>query len=48
MHQDLGYLTLTVLRQTVPKDYAIEVCNLFAQLGSRGTSILFRCVTSSL
>lgn len=27
--------------QTVPKDYAISVCNLFAQLGARGSSILF-------
>ncbi|VDC03294.1 unnamed protein product [Peniophora sp. CBMAI 1063] len=27
--------------QTVPEDYAVEVCNLFAQLGSRGTSVMF-------
>ncbi|VDC03355.1 unnamed protein product [Peniophora sp. CBMAI 1063] len=27
--------------QTVPEDYAVEVCNLFAQLGSMGTSVLF-------
>ncbi|KAL0573726.1 hypothetical protein V5O48_008222 [Marasmius crinis-equi] len=27
--------------QTVPKDYATSVCNLFAQLGARGSSILF-------
>jgi tripeptidyl-peptidase-1 len=27
--------------QTVPKDYATTVCNLFAQLGARGVSVLF-------
>ncbi|PIL34082.1 hypothetical protein GSI_03793 [Ganoderma sinense ZZ0214-1] len=27
--------------QTVPRDYAIRVCNIFAQLGSRGTTLLF-------
>lgn len=27
--------------QTVPFDYATRVCNLFAQLGARGSSILF-------
>ncbi|KAH9940879.1 subtilisin-like protein [Epithele typhae] len=27
--------------QTVPEDYATEVCNLFAQLGARGSSIMF-------
>ncbi|EIN09489.1 subtilisin-like protein [Punctularia strigosozonata HHB-11173 SS5] len=27
--------------QTVPKDYATSVCNLFAQFGARGTSFLF-------
>ncbi|KAH8104065.1 peptidase S8/S53 domain-containing protein [Cristinia sonorae] len=27
--------------QTVPFDYATNVCNLFAQLGARGSSILF-------
>lgn len=27
--------------QTVPKDYAIQVCNALAQLGARGTSVLF-------
>lgn len=27
--------------QTVPEDYAVSVCNLFAQLGARGSSILF-------
>lgn len=27
--------------QTVPEDYATTVCNLFAQLGSRGSSVLF-------
>ncbi|TDL24009.1 subtilisin-like protein [Rickenella mellea] len=27
--------------QTVPFDYAITVCNLFAQVGARGSSILF-------
>ncbi|CAK5273720.1 unnamed protein product [Mycena citricolor] len=27
--------------QTVPMDYAISVCNLFAQLGVRGSSIMF-------
>ncbi|KAL0578070.1 hypothetical protein V5O48_003932 [Marasmius crinis-equi] len=27
--------------QTVPNDYAVSVCNLFAQLGARGSSILF-------
>ncbi|GJE91255.1 subtilisin-like protein [Phanerochaete sordida] len=27
--------------QTVPLDYATEVCNLFAQLGARGSSIMF-------
>ncbi|KAF5384574.1 hypothetical protein D9757_007503 [Collybiopsis confluens] len=26
--------------QTVPADYAVEVCNLFALLGSRGTSVM--------
>jgi len=27
--------------QTVPEDYAVSVCNLFAQLGARGSSIMF-------
>lgn len=27
--------------QTVPEDFATTVCNLFAQLGSRGSSVLF-------
>ncbi|KAK1225614.1 hypothetical protein PQX77_011441 [Marasmius sp. AFHP31] len=27
--------------QTVPKDYAISVCNLLAQLGARGSSVLY-------
>jgi tripeptidyl-peptidase I len=27
--------------QTVPVDYAQSVCSLFAQLGARGTSVLF-------
>jgi tripeptidyl-peptidase-1 len=27
--------------QTVPKDYAVRVCNGFAQLGARGISIMF-------
>ncbi|KAJ3491365.1 hypothetical protein NLI96_g751 [Meripilus lineatus] len=27
--------------QTVPQDYALNVCNLFAQLGARGSSIMF-------
>lgn len=27
--------------QTVPFDYAVNVCNLFAQLGARGSSIMF-------
>jgi tripeptidyl-peptidase-1 len=27
--------------ETVPKDYALSVCNLFAQLGVRGSSVLF-------
>lgn len=27
--------------QTVPFDYATQVCNLFAQLGARGASIMF-------
>ncbi|KAK5938961.1 hypothetical protein PMZ80_009154 [Knufia obscura] len=27
--------------QTVPKDYAIQVCNTLAQLGARGVSVLF-------
>jgi len=27
--------------QTVPEDYATTVCYLFAQLGARGSSILF-------
>lgn len=27
--------------QTVPKDYAVRVCNSFAQLGARGVSVLF-------
>jgi tripeptidyl-peptidase-1 len=27
--------------QTVPQDYAIRVCNTFAQLGARGSSVLF-------
>ena len=27
--------------QTVPEDYAVQVCNLFAQLGARGSSIMF-------
>ena len=25
----------------MPRDYAIHVCNLFAQLGARGSSVLF-------
>ena len=27
--------------QTVPHDYAVTVCKLFAQLGARGSSVLF-------
>jgi tripeptidyl-peptidase-1 len=27
--------------QTVPLDYATSVCNMFAQLGTRGASVLF-------
>ncbi|KAJ8454451.1 hypothetical protein ONZ45_g19303 [Pleurotus djamor] len=27
--------------QTVPRDYQIAVCNMFAQLGARGVSVLF-------
>ncbi|KAF8886336.1 subtilisin-like protein [Infundibulicybe gibba] len=27
--------------QTVPPDYATQVCNLFAQLGARGTTVFF-------
>jgi tripeptidyl-peptidase I len=27
--------------QTVPFDYAVSVCNAFAQLGARGSSVLF-------
>lgn len=27
--------------QTVPRAYAIEVCNLFAELGARGVSVIF-------
>ncbi|KAJ7618976.1 peptidase S8/S53 domain-containing protein [Mycena polygramma] len=27
--------------QTVPQDYATSVCNMFAQLGARGSSIMF-------
>jgi len=27
--------------QTVPLDYAISVCNMFAQLGAMGISVLF-------
>jgi hypothetical protein len=27
--------------QTVPHDYAVTVCLMFAQLGARGTSVLF-------
>ncbi|EIM81511.1 subtilisin-like protein [Stereum hirsutum FP-91666 SS1] len=27
--------------QTVPRDYAVRVCNSFAQLGARGVSLLF-------
>ncbi|KAF8801356.1 subtilisin-like protein [Phlegmacium glaucopus] len=27
--------------QTVPPEYAVKVCNLFAQLGVRGTTVLF-------
>ncbi|KAK5094812.1 hypothetical protein LTS08_008429 [Lithohypha guttulata] len=27
--------------QTVPKDYAVQVCNALAQLGARGVSVLF-------
>lgn len=27
--------------QTVPKDYAVQVCHAFAQLGARGVSVLF-------
>jgi len=27
--------------QTVPEDFAVEVCNLYAQLGTLGTSVLF-------
>jgi subtilase family serine protease len=27
--------------ETVPKDYAVSVCNLFAQLGVRGSTIFF-------
>jgi tripeptidyl-peptidase-1 len=27
--------------QTVPNDFAVEVCNLYAQLGTMGTSVMF-------
>lgn len=27
--------------QSVPKSYALSVCNLFAQLGARGVSVIF-------
>ncbi|KDQ50709.1 hypothetical protein JAAARDRAFT_185905 [Jaapia argillacea MUCL 33604] len=27
--------------QSVPNDYAVSVCNLFAQLGARGSSVMF-------
>ena len=27
--------------QTVPKSYAIRVCNSFAQIGARGVSLVF-------
>lgn len=27
--------------QTVPQDYAVSVCNLFAQLGARGSTVFF-------
>ncbi|KII89301.1 hypothetical protein PLICRDRAFT_109130 [Plicaturopsis crispa FD-325 SS-3] len=27
--------------QTFPKDFAVRVCNMFAQLGARGTSVIF-------
>lgn len=27
--------------QTVPKDYAVRVCNMFAELGARGVSVSF-------
>ncbi len=27
--------------QTVPQDYAISVCELFAELGARGSTVLF-------
>ncbi|KAJ7454057.1 peptidase S8/S53 domain-containing protein [Mycena galericulata] len=29
------------IEQTVPEEYAVKVCNLFAQLGLRGSSLLF-------
>ena len=29
------------MRTQVPPDYATSVCNLFAQLGARGSSVLF-------
>ena len=27
--------------QSVPKDYALKVCNMFMQLGARGVSVIF-------
>lgn len=29
------------MAETVPRDYATSVCNLFAQLGARGASVMF-------
>ncbi|THH21106.1 hypothetical protein EW146_g402 [Bondarzewia mesenterica] len=35
------FIDLFTLRQTFPKDFAIRVCNTFAQLGARGGSVMF-------
>jgi subtilase family serine protease len=43
-HRSLSHVScadITLLVGQVPLDYATEVCNLFAQLGARGSSIMF-------
>ncbi|KAI0705250.1 peptidase S8/S53 domain-containing protein [Cytidiella melzeri] len=37
----LDWLNFILAQSSVPLDYATEVCNLFAQLGARGSSIMF-------
>ena len=37
----LARISLTSSCPQVPLDYATNVCNLFAQLGARGSSIMF-------